>query len=90
MTARAKLKEVRPAPALPVKKCIEEISFDLRSINVILGFALDKLTDSDNYGMPDSEDGEMICNVGQVLIDTCSRINEIENKLNSVAFNLSQ
>lgn len=63
---------------------IDEIAFDLNSISTILGFALDKLSESDTYGRTDTEDGAMMCNVGQVLIDTCARLGKYRDKLHAI------
>lgn len=63
---------------------IGEIAFDLHSISTILGFALDKLSDSDSYGCTNSEDGAMMCDVGQVLIDTRQRLSVYCNELHAI------
>lgn len=63
---------------------IGEIAFDLNSISTILGFALDKLAASDSYGCTNSEDGEMMCDVGQVLIDTRMRLSKYRDNLHDI------
>lgn len=60
---------------------IDEIAADLRSIKVILGFALGKLESSENYGVTDSQDGEMLCDVGQVMIDSIRRLGMYSEEL---------
>lgn len=63
---------------------INEIAFDLHSISTILGFAFDKLSESDAYGCTDTEDGAMMCNVGQVLIDTRTRLSKYCDELHAI------
>ncbi|MRR50717.1 MAG: hypothetical protein EG825_07335 [Rhodocyclaceae bacterium] len=60
---------------------IDEIAADLRSIKVILGFALVMLESSENYGVTDSQDGEMLCDVGQVLTDSIRRLGMYSEEL---------
>lgn len=63
---------------------IGEVAFDLCSISVILRHALDKLADSSAYGRTDTEDGAMMADVGQVLIDAQKRLAGFSNELHSI------
>lgn len=69
---------------------IDKIVFDLHSLSVILGFALDKLAGSSLYGSRESQDGAMMCDVGQVLIDTRQRLADYGNALEDIGIEIGQ
>lgn len=69
---------------------IGEISFDLSSVEAILMAALAMLSDSDNYGSADAEDGAMLSSVGQILMDTRKRIENFSLELSGISDTLSR
>lgn len=64
---------------------ISEIAFDLCSIGTILGLAMDRLSDSDNYGRVEAEDGALLADVGQVLIDARKRLEGFNSELHHIS-----
>lgn len=64
---------------------ISEIAFDLCSIGTILGLALNKLSDSNAYGRTETEDGAMMADVGQVLIDARKRLEGFNSELHQIS-----
>lgn len=63
---------------------IGEIAFDMNSISVIVGLALDKLSDSDCYGHTDTENGAMMADIGQVMIDVRQRLGRYSDQLHGI------
>lgn len=68
---------------------VSSIAFDLTSLNAILNGAFALLEKSDRYGMADDADGGMLCEVGQIIIDTRNRLSKIGSQLDRIGIDLS-
>lgn len=63
---------------------LDPFGFDLQNAKAALGGALAMLERHPNYGVADESDGEMLCEVGYILLDVRRKIDAIYDALDGL------